>query len=490
MIEYLIPILVIIALIVINGFFVAAEFAVAGASRPRVASLAAEGSAAAQRVLNILNSPQAVYRYLGTAQIGITVASLGLGMYGEHTVAEWLYAPLEHLGWVSTAAAHTLATVLSVTFLTYLHVVLGEMIPKSIALQSATAAAMQLSSTMALTEWLFRPITVVLNWIGNALLRLIGIRITDAEARMVSTTELAYIVEESSEGGLLEPSEQIYLENVIDFNQRTVNQVMTPRTRMAALPVDATRMETLAIICEERHSRYPVYEEDRDHILGILHVKDVARYLVADSSPPTGTAPGETNNWGLRALLRPAIFVPEAITLDEMLAQFRAKHFQVAIVVDEYGGTAGIVTLEDLAEEIVGEIQDEFDEEQPPFVVLDDHTLRVRGDLLLDELTQHFDLDFEIEEAENSETVGGLIMSLLGHVAQPDEEVVVDGIRFVVEAIDGLAIATALVYLPARVGEASSESTESPALTATVSDDPADTLRAEADDQGGARSNG
>jgi CBS domain containing-hemolysin-like protein len=147
-------------------------------------------------------------------------------------------------------------------------------------------------------------------------------------------------------------------------------------------------------------------------------------------------------------MVRPAVFVPESISLDEMLGQFRAQHFQVAIVVDEYGGTAGIVTLEDLAEEIVGEIQDEFDEEQPPFVPLDDHTLRVRGDLLLDELTQHYDLDFEVEEAEDSETVGGLIMSLLGHVAQPGEEAELNGVRFVVEAIDGLAISAALVHLP------------------------------------------
>ena len=436
-VEYGVPILVILVLIVINGFFVAAEFAVAGASRPRVSALAAGGSASAQRVLDILSSPQSINRYLGTAQIGITVASLGLGMYGEHAVADWLIAPLEHLGWVSTAAAHTIATIVAVAVLTYLHVVLGEMIPKSIALQSATTAAIQLSTAMAVTEWFFRPITIVLNWIGNLLLRLVGIPIADAETRLVSTSELAYIVEESSEGGLLEPSEQIYLENVIDFNQRTVNQVMTPRTRMAMIAVDADRRATLEWICQERHSRYPVYEEDRDNIIGILHVKDVARYLVSDSS-----------EWDLRTLIRPVVFVPESISLDEMLAQFRAQHFQVAIVVDEYGGTAGVVTLEDLAEEIVGEIQDEFDEEQPPFVALDEHTLRVRGDLLLDELTQHYDLDFEIEEAEEAETVGGLIMSLLGHVAQPGEEAEVRGVRFVVESIEGLAINTALVHLP------------------------------------------
>jgi CBS domain containing-hemolysin-like protein len=232
---------------------------------------------------------------------------------------------------------------------------------------------------------------------------------------------------------------------------------MTPRTRMAALPVNAGRTATLTLICEERHSRYPVYEEDRDNILGILHVKEVARRLL------TGDA-----EWDLRSMLRPAIFVPEAISLAEMLAQFRAQHFQVAVVVDEYGGTAGIVTLEDLAEEIIGEIQDEFDEELPPFVALDDHTLRVRGDLLLDELSQHYDLDFDIEQAEEAETVGGLIMSLLDHVAQPGDEATAQNVRFVVEAVDGLAISTALIYLP----EPATDSTPDAAPDAATSPDP------------------
>ncbi|MCC6453752.1 MAG: HlyC/CorC family transporter [Caldilineaceae bacterium] len=442
MVEYGVPILIILFLCLINGFFVAAEFAIAGASRPRVAGLAEAGSASAQRVLHVLHDPQSVNRYLSTAQIGITIASLGLGMYGEHAVAKWLVGPLEHLGWLSNAAAHTIAFVISVAILTYLHMVLGEMIPKSLALHSATSTAIQLSAAMAITDWFFRPITIVLNWISNWLLRIIGIPIVGAEARLVSTTELSYIVEESSEGGLIDPSEQIFLENVIDFSQRSVSQVLTPRTRMAALSADADRMTTLSLICEEHHSRYPVYEVDRDHIIGILHVKDVARHLLTNDQ-----------EWDLRSLVRPAVFVPESISLDDMLAQFRTQHFQVAIVMDEYGGTAGIVTLEDLAEEIVGEIQDEFDEELPPFVALDEHTLRVRGDLILDELTQHYDLDFEIEEAEDLETVGGLIMSVLGHVAQPGDEAVVQNVRFVVEAVDGLAVSTALVYLPEESAE-------------------------------------
>lgn len=437
MIEYGIPIVIILFLCLINAFFVAAEFAVAGASRPRIAQMAESGSTAAQQVLGVLNDRQAVNRYLSTAQIGITIASLGLGMYGEQAVAEWLIEPLENLGWIGTGAAHTIALVISVALLTYLHMVIGEMIPKSLALQSASTVAVQLSAAMVISERIFRPLTTVLNWMGNWLLRVAGLPVASEEARLISTSELAYIVEESSEGGLLEPSEEIFLQNVIDFSQRTVSQIMTPRIRIAALSVESNWLATLAFICEERHSRYPVYEEDRDNIIGILHVKDIARHLQTNDP-----------NFDMAAMLRPAVFVPDSISLDEMLAQFRAQHFQVAIVVDEYGGTAGIVTLEDLAEEIVGEIQDEFDEEVPPFAAIDDHTLRVRGDLLLDELTQHYDLDFEIEEAEDAETVGGLIMSILGQVAHPDDEVTVQGVRLVVESVDGLAVNTAILYLP------------------------------------------
>ncbi len=430
----LVPILIILALIAVNGFFVAAEFAIAAASRPRVAQQAENGSAAAQHTLDVLNDTEEINLYLGTAQVGITVASLGLGMYGEHAIAGWLLAPLEHWGGVGEAAAHTIALVTSVGLLTYLHVVLGEMVPKSLALQSAAEAAIWLSPVMSVASLALHPLTVTLNWMGNHLLAAVGIPAAEINSRLVSSAELAYIVEESSEGGLLEPSEQVFLENVIDFHERNVSQVMTPRNRMFALSVDADLASVLESVCGERHSRYPVYAETRDEIVGILHVKDLARYLLKPTTP-----------FNLANMVRPVMFAPESLPLDDMLGQFRGQHAQVAIVFDEYGGTAGIVTLEDLAEEIIGEIQDEYDEDIAPFVEIAPNTLRVRGDLLLDELTQHYDLDFDTTEAE---TVGGLIMALLGQVPQPGDEVTQGGVHFVVESVDGMAVATALIFLP------------------------------------------
>ncbi len=435
-----IPLIVIFLLIVINGFFVAAEFGIAAAPRARVAQMAESGSATAQRVLRILREPQLLNRYISTAQVGITLASLGLGMYAEHAVAEWLVGPLEHLGWFGVAAAHTIASIISVSILTYLHVVVGEMVPKSLALQSPAATAITLTGLMTIADRIFRPMTIALNAIGNAILRLIGLE-TDTATRLISAAELEYIVEESTVGGLLDPTEQVYLVNVIDFSERTIGQVMTPRTRMSAIPVQATLTETLKIIQSNRHSRYPVFAEDRDHIVGILHLKDLARHLHR-------TAGVETQPFALDKIMRNAYFVPETLPLEQMLDQFRQEHIQIAVAVDEFGGTAGIITLEDLAEEIIGEIQDEFDVELEPFTEIAPQQLRVRGDLLLDELNQHFELTLEHDEAE---TVGGLIMSELGHVAEVGEAVSFAGVTFAVETLEGLAVRTALVTLPAMV---------------------------------------
>lgn len=440
--EIVLPLAIITLLIVVNGIFVAAEFAIAAAPRARIAQMAESGSTTARRVLEILRQPELLNRYISTAQVGITIASLGLGMYGEHVLAEWLLEPLEHWGWLGVTGAHTIATVIAVTSLTYFHVVVGEMVPKSLALQAADRTAIQLAGTMATADQIFRPLTIVLNQIGNFLLRLFGLT-TTMNTRLVSSAELEYILAESTEGGLIDPTEQVYLENVLDFSERTIGQVMTPRTRMAALPVTATLDEVMEILEEYQHSRYPVFEDDRDHIVGILHVKDLARDIDQMSLF------AKQRDFDLRILLRSAVFVPETLSLEQMLERFRQEHVQIAIAVDEFGGTAGLVTLEDLIEEIIGEIQDEFDRELPPFSEIAPQILRVRGDLLLDELNQHYELNLTYADVD---TVGGLIMATLGHLAQPGESVTYGALRFEVESMEGLAVNTALLYLPAPSG--------------------------------------
>ncbi|MBS1252136.1 MAG: hypothetical protein MAG451_01172 [Anaerolineales bacterium] len=438
--EFFIPSGVITLLIFLNGIFVAAEFAIIGARRSRIAQLADEGSGAAQNVLNTLRDPDRQNRYIVAAQVGITIVSLGLGMYGEHAVAGWLLGPLEHLSGLAEPAAHTIATVLSIGLLTYLHVVVGEMVPKSLALQAAERTALMLDQPMTLIEYLLLPAVVTLNAIGNGITRLLGVPPVDMQERLTSPDELEFIIGESYESGIIQPTEQLFIENILDFSERTVEHVMTPRTRIVGVPVTADLEEVLDKACEARLSRYPVYEGSLDNIIGILHIKDLARQRVH---------PGD--GFDLRKLARATAFVPETLPLEEMLIRFRREHIQTAIIIEEFGGTAGLVTLEDLVEDVVGEILDEFDQEIPPITEIEPGALEVRGDLLLEELNQHYDLNLDHTEADN---VSGLIMAELGRIAESGDVVECGDITFEVESVEGLAVQTVIVRLPADTEEA------------------------------------
>lgn len=435
--ELLIPVLIISILILLNGFFVAAEFAIVGAPHTRIAQRAEEGSMVAQRVLAILQDTDRQNRYLATAQVGITIASLGLGMYGEHAIADWLVVPLERFGRLASPAAHSIAAVLSIGTLTYLHVVIGEMVPKSIALQSAETTVLRLERPMTIMDRLFLPIVAVLNGIGNGIMRLIGIPPAEPHARLMSPQELEMIVEESYAGGLIQADEQLFIENIFDLSERTVGHVMTPRTRIIGLPGSADENTVLTKACEARFTRLPIFEEGLDQIIGVLHLKDLARQQIHPQK-----------DFSLRSIARQTVFVPESLSLEEMLTYFRRERFQMAIVIDEFGGTAGLVTIEDVVEEVVGEILDEFDQEIVPIHRIRPGQLRVRGDLLLDELNQHYHLKLEHPDAD---TVGGLLMASLGRVLKPgDAFTTQEGVHLEVETVKGLAVQTVLVDIPPR----------------------------------------
>jgi CBS domain containing-hemolysin-like protein len=432
--EVLIPLLVIVLLILVNGLFVAAEFSIVGSAPTRLAQLAEQGSKVAANVLETLHDLKAQNRYLATAQIGVTVASLGLGMYGEHAVAEWLIHPVEKVVGLNSASAATLAATIAIVLLTYLHVVFGEMIPKSLALHTSEKTILWLQPAMTLMSRLFLPVVYGLNAAGMAILRLVGIPTASPGSRVMSPDELELIVEESFEGGLIEAGEQLFIENILDLSERTVRQVMTPRNRITGISIHFTEANLLSMICEKGYTRYPVYDGDLDQILGILHTKNLARQQVHSSQP-----------FNLPSLLSPTLFVPETVSLEEMLVRFRREGLLMAIVLDEYGGTAGLVTLEDLVEEVVGEILDEFDHEITPIQVINPLRLRVRGDLLLDELNQHYDLNLE---HPNADTIAGLLMAELGRMVKAGDETQYQGVRFEVETVLGLAVQTVLVDLP------------------------------------------
>ena len=388
------------------------------------------------QVLKILSDPDEQNRYITTAQVGITIASLGLGMYGEHTLAEWLAGLLHSLETLAEPTAHTIATVGAVTFLTYLHVVLGEMIPKSIALQGAEKAIIFLYRPMMVMERLFFPLVWILNHLANWAVR--GFQFPDADSRLLTSEELEYIVEESLEVGYLEPSDLLFVENILDLEERTAEQAMTPRNKMYGIPASAGQEAAMQIICDSNKTRYPVYEENLDTIIGILHIKDFARYQAHNI---------QDQEVSLREILRPPIFIHEKMPLDELLIRFRKNAQQVAIVFDDTGGISGIITLEDLIEEVVGEIQDEFDEETKPIEELSPTLLRVRGDVILEELDQLYDLKLENEVAV---TIGGLVMALLGRIPQAKDTINVGKVKIEVVNLDGLAVRNVLIHLPSK----------------------------------------
>lgn len=431
----LVPLLVSAVLILINGLFVAAEFAIIGVRKSRMAQLARGGNQVAARVLSILESPVLQDRYISTAQLGITIASLGLGMYAEEAFAELLIGPLEHLGRLTEAAAHSVAVVIVLALLTFLHVVVGEMVPKSLALDHPETAVLRISHPMRLMEKLFGPVVWVLNALGGGVLHLLRIPMVEGHARLYSSEELQMIIDDSYRGGQLDASEKSMLKKIFRFGETQIGQVMTHRTRVEAYPLDVSESELLAGLGQSRYSRFPVYEGDLDHVVGILHLKDLARQQIHRS--------GE---FDLRSLLRRTVVVPESASVEALLATAKRLRTHMAVVIDEYGGMAGVVTLEDLVEEVVGEVLDEFDQEVPPLRQVGPGEYLLRGDFLLDALDELSPLGDDVPDVNS---VGGLIVTLLGAMPEAGDQVSLAGIEFTVEAVAGRAVQSARVRLPA-----------------------------------------
>ncbi len=435
----LIPSLVILILVLFNGLFVAAEFAIIGVRPTQVEQLANKGHSIAKDVLAILDSPAEQNKYIATAQLGITIASLGLGMYGETTLSHFIEPYLAL--WLSRApdeaVIYTIGYVVSVSVLTYLHVVIGEMIPKSMALTKPMRMVLFVDRPMRLAEKVFAAPVALLNGIGNMLLRLFRIPPAEGHDRLHSPEELDLIVTESAEGGLLNEGEEEMIHNIFSFGERQVNQVMTPRRKVKGIAHDTPLPDLLTLVTKSQHSRFPVYEDDLDHVIGTVHLKD----LVYQQLRMKG-------NFDIRLLLRPALTVPENYLVEKLLTAFKRQRVHMAIVLDEFGGTAGIVTLEDLVEEVVGEVRDEFDLESEPLVEVAPGVLEVAGNYLLEDLEDYIYLGQE-DDLPDVETVGGLIMTELGRPPRQDDQVIYnDEVHFTVLAVDGLAVARARIEFP------------------------------------------
>jgi CBS domain containing-hemolysin-like protein len=423
-------IIVIAVLILLNAIFVAAEFAIVGAPRAAIDARAARKQPLARLVQSVLREPKRQDRYIATAQIGITVASLGLGMYGEHVLADWILGFLGRATWTQWLAAHGFASLVALAILTYFHIVLGEMVPKSLALRDAEQIVLWITPPMLWIQTILLPLVVVLNSIGNGVLKLAGISRQAQNADQYYTSEeLQLIVQESEEQGALREDAGQMLRELFAFGDRTAGEVMVPRVRISGIPVGSSAQELRTLLRGSPHTRYPVYEGDLDHIVGMYHIKDLLRLLLTNQSV---TATGA----------RQVPVVPETSLLDDVLSTMRRDRTQIAVVIDEHGGTAGIVTLEDLFEEVVGEIEEGSSAPGPQW----DPTgrLRVPGTLRLDALGRFFELELAHEEVDS---VSGLVLALLGRPPRVGDSVRYERLRIDVTAVKGRGVDEAAVSL-------------------------------------------
>lgn len=428
---------IVLALVLANGFFVASEFSLVSVRRTRIDQLAAEGSASALAVQRALKN---INKYIAAVQVGVTVASLLLGGIGEkalepifgHLLAT--FVPAHVLG-ITRAL---IATIIAYFVMTVFHVIIGELIPKTITLHKAEAVALWTARPMTLFVKLSTPLVWFLNGIGGFLLQRLGIGKLDGHAQVHSSEELDLLFGQSHDAGELTKTEFEILHRVVRFSDLAAREVMVPRVEMTALPVSMTRAQLQAYLHEQPHTRVPVYRDKLDDILGIVHIKDLVRLV---GSMPAEESGNETIN--LMKIVREAVRIPETVTIDRVLVEFKRRRQQMAVVIDEYDGTAGIITMGDLLEQAFGDVHDEFDRPEPEIVPLADGSIRLNGRVRIEEVNERFSTGFPTEQVN---TIAGLVMDVLGRVAEPGDEVEVGGARLRVETVDRQRILSLLLW--------------------------------------------
>jgi CBS domain containing-hemolysin-like protein len=415
--------LVAVALVIAaNGFFVAAEYALVTVRRTRLQELEAQGSRAATRVLRLVDNPP---RFISAIQLGVTLSSLALGAIGEPVVSRVLRSPLDLLpSSLHTSVATTLAVIAAFVILSFFHVVMGEIVPKSFTLQHAERVALLVAGPINNFYALFRPFIWVLVKASGAVLRWVGVTAPTGLSLVHSEEELKMLVTASREKGVLEADEQEMLHNVFEFADKDAADVMVPRPDVVAVPVELPVSEALRVVLDHPFTRYPVFEEDLDDIVGILHVRDLFSALHDRG----------IERVDLRAILRAAIVVPETKHLDELLTEFQTTSNHMAIVVDEYGSVEGLVTLEDLLEEIVGEIGDEFDRPEAGVRRIGRGRVRIGGSFPIEEFNERFGVNLPVDDYH---TVGGFVFGELGRAPKVGDSVDFNGARFEVSSTDG-----------------------------------------------------
>jgi len=417
-------VIILAILLAANAFFVAAEYALVSIRRTRVDELIQQGVAEATSVRKALENLE---HYVAATQICITMAGLGLGWVGEPALSTLITSvvgiPLQG---IDANARRAVSVSLSFLIVTYVTVVIGELIPKSVTLKYAERVALRVGRPVVFVGWLLRPFIWALNKTAELILRLIGLNTIHEIQSGYSVHELKLMVEVSEKIGAVENIEREMIHAVFDFGDLTAREVMVPRTEMIAVDADSPLHDLIQLAITHSYSKFPVFEGDVDHIIGIAHVKDLVRVQHKDRLNAT-----------IRGLMREALVVPATRRLDALLQEFRSKKQHLAIVLDEYGGTAGLVTLGDLMSQIVGKVNDQFDKSTPEIQRLPDGSALIGGMALIEEVNDHFSLNLK---DENYDTIAGFVLGKLKRIAKVGDTVDANGARLKVEAMDGLRI--------------------------------------------------
>ncbi|HET7612739.1 MAG TPA: hemolysin family protein [Gemmatimonadaceae bacterium] len=447
--------LAIILLVLLNAFFVGAEFALVRSRRTRLEAMTRSGDRLARLALRATSN---ISRILSASQLGVTLASLGLGWVAESTVGEVFANLFSYLPFgLELSMRLTLGATIALIVVTYLHVVFGELTPKAAALNHPEALARWLAPPLLFFAWITKPFTYSLNKSSQFILHIIGQEKAGSDEAVHSPEEIRLLVEQSQESGQMQAHDADLIDAVFEFSEKNAREVMTPRTEIVALPVEATLSEVLGVVQESGLSRYPVYDESIDNIIGVVLAKDLLKLLAPRAN---------TDAFDLPSIMRPVHVIPGSREVEEVLADFKRLKEHMAVVLDEYGGTAGVVTMEDLLEEIVGEILDEYDtpeDAEAPLHTRAGETL-VPGSTHIGELNEHFSLTVPEEDYT---TIGGYVFGVLGRLPMVGDRVIAGGAIFTVREMDGRRIESLSVDLHSlgdrRAAERGTQSTHTKA---------------------------
>jgi CBS domain containing-hemolysin-like protein len=422
-------------LVGLNALYVAGEFASVSSRRTRIVQLAEEGNRLAQVVLPVLEDPHKLDNYIAASQVGITLSSIVLGIYGQRQIAPLIAPWLDRLPLGSLVSAGS-AAILVLILMTVLQVILGELVPKTLAIQYPEQLALITALPMKWSaDYILKPLIVLLNGSGTLILRALGAGYAGGHAHVHSPEEILILVKESHRGGLLDAKERQLLSNLFRTSDKRAEDIAVPRNRVVAAGVDEPLLEALHKVADSAYTRMPVFEGDIDHVVGFVHLIDLFNLYQDDPAA------------SLRAILRPAPFVPETLPIIEVWNRLNETQSYLALVFDEYGGVSGLITREDLIEELFGEVQDEFDSERALIAPSSAGRYVVRGDMLIVDLNASLELRLPHDLAH---TIGGLIVEELGRAPRVGDVVEAAGVRLQVEAVDELSVSQVCLILPGK----------------------------------------